>query len=45
MFQKLPIANVQVKAVKTHENLLKEIREVMFFLSRKKLPKRYINEF
>ena len=32
MFQRLPRANAQVKPDKTHENLLKEIREVIYFL-------------
>ena len=32
MFQRLPIANALVKTGKTHEKLLKEIREVIYFL-------------
>ena len=36
MFQRLPIALTQVKAVNTYENLLNEIRRTMYSLYREK---------
>ena len=36
MLQKLPIALVQVKAVNTSENLLNEIRQIIYSLYRAK---------
>ena len=39
MFQKLPIVLAQVKAGKTSENILNEIRQVIYSL---KLLKKYI---
>ena len=36
MLQRLPIALVQVKAGNTSENLLNEIRQIVFSLYRKK---------
>ena len=36
MFQRLPIALAQVKAVNTYENLLNEIRRTMYSLYREK---------
>ena len=36
MLQRLPIALVQVKAVNTPENLLNEIRQIIYFLYRLK---------
>ena len=43
MPQRLPITFTQVKAGNTTENLLSEIREIIFFVSSKtKLLKKYI---
>ena len=36
MLQRLPIALAQVKAGNTSENLLNEIRQIMYFLCREK---------
>ena len=36
MLQRLPIALAQVKAGNTSENLLNEIRQIMYFLYREK---------
>ena len=36
MLQRLPIAIAQVKACNTSENLLNEIRQIMYFLYREK---------
>ena len=41
MFQRLPIALAQVKAVNTSEKILNEIR-LLFVSSKKKLLKQYI---
>ena len=43
MFERLPIVLAQVKAGKTSEKLLKEIRKIIYYLYRvkKKLIKRY----
>ena len=43
MFQRLPIALAQVKAGNASENLLNEIRQIIFFLFREKeIAKEYI---
>ena len=43
MLQRLPIALGQVKAPNTSENLLNEIRQIIFFcIEKKKLLKKYI---
>ena len=43
MLQRLPIALAQVKAVSTSENLLNEIRQIIYYLYQtKKLLKKYI---
>ena len=43
MLQRLPIALAQVKAVSTSENLLNEIRQMIYYLYQtKKLLKKYI---
>ena len=36
MLQRLPIAHAQVKAGNTSENLLIEIRQIIYFLQREK---------
>ena len=36
MLQRLPIALAQVKACNTSENLLNEVRQVMYYLYREK---------
>ena len=44
MLQRLPIALAQIKADNTSENLLNEIKEVIYFLHRaKKLTKNVYN--
>ena len=41
MLQRLPIAFAQVKAGNTYENLLNEIRQIMYYLYREQLLKKY----
>ena len=44
MFQRLPIALAQVKAVNTYENLLNEIRRTMYsFYREKEITKKVYN--
>ena len=46
MLQRLPIALSQVKAGNTSENLLNEIRQIIFFLYReKKVTKKSIQQY
>ena len=42
MLQRLPIAFAQVKAGNTSENLITEIRQIMYYLYQKKNIKKYI---
>ena len=45
MFQRLPIALAQVKAGNTSENLLNEIRQIMYSLYRaKEITKKVCND-
>ena len=42
MLQRLPIALAEVKAANNSENLLNEIRQIVYYLYQsKKLPKKY----
>ena len=43
MLQRLPIALAQVKALNTSENLLNEIKQIIYYLYRaKEITKKYI---
>ena len=42
MLQRLPISLAQVKAGNTSENLLNEIRQIMYSLYKTKSPRKYI---
>ena len=45
MLQRLPIALAQVKAGNTSENLLNEIRQIMYFLYREKEITKSIQQY
>ena len=45
MIRRLLIALAQVKAKNTSENLLNEIREIIFFLSSKKKKKKKVKQY